>query len=224
MATLLIIFAKEPRPGQVKTRLSPPLTPVAAAGLYQCFLEDALETATSLPGVTLALAFTPDGARGYFQSLAPEGTWLFPQAGADLGERMDRAFEGAFAAGFQKVLLWGTDTPDLPAAVLLEAKEALAAGRAEVVLGPTADGGYYLVGLSSPQPELFRRITWSAATVLAQTLAAARRQGLAVHLLPEWPDLDTYADLVALVNKPAPAPGPGWRSRRLARRLLLPLP
>jgi len=220
MTALLIIFAKEPRPGQVKTRLSPPLSPKEAAQLYHSFLLDILEEMARVPEVRLAMGFSPPGAQVIFRGLAPPGTDLFPQEGADLGERMARAFARGFAAGFRPVMLRGSDVPDLPAAVVSEAREVLAAGRAQVVLGPCPDGGYYLVGCSSPQPLLFQGPAWSSSTVLADTLRLARQQGLRVHLLPRWPDIDTYADLRTFLHRGRPAPQPGWRSREKARRLL----
>jgi rSAM/selenodomain-associated transferase 1 len=220
MTALLIIFAKEPRPGQVKTRLSPPLSPEAAAQLYHCFIQDILDEMTRVPEVRLAVAFSPPTAQVFFRRLAPPGTILFPQEGADLGERMERAFARNFAAGFGPVLLRGSDVPDLPAAVVSEARAVLAAGQAQVVLGPCPDGGYYLVGLSEPQPALFRGLAWSSSTVLADTLRLARQLDLRVHLLPPWPDIDTYDNLRTFLNRPRPAPQPGWRSREQARRLL----
>jgi hypothetical protein len=222
MTSLLIIFAKKPAAGQVKTRLCPPLSLEAAAELYQAFLEDVLEAAGSLPGLALALAYSPEGAAPFFRVLAPPAARLFHQAGAGLGERMHRAFEWAFAAGFESVLLRGADTPDLPCEVILEGKAALETGRAQVVLGPSRDGGYYLVGLTCPQPKLFQGLAWSIPTVLEETLARARALGLAVHLLPAWGDIDTPADLEAFLARPHPPPLPGWRSHRLARDLFFP--
>ncbi len=220
MTALLIIFAKEPRPGQVKTRLSPPLSPEEAAQLYHLFLQDILEEVARVPEVRLAMAFSPQEAQGFFRNLAPPGTELFPQVGADLGERMAQAFARGFAAGFGPVLLRGGDVPDLPAAVVSEAIEVLAAGRDQVVLGPSLDGGYYLVGLSQPQPLLFRGPVWSSSTVLTDTLRLAREQGLRVHLLPSWPDIDTYDNLRSFLLRSRPGPQPGWRSREQARKLL----
>jgi uncharacterized protein len=220
MTALLIIFAKEPRPGQVKTRLSPPLSPEAAAQLCHCFIQDILDEMARVPKVRLAVAFSPPTARDFFRRLAPPGTDLFPQEGADLGERMARAFARSFAAGFGPVLLRGSDVPDLPAAVVSEARAVLAAGEAQVVLGPATDGGYHLVGLSEPQPALFRGPVWSSSTVLTDTLSLARHLGLRVHLLPPWPDIDTDDDLRAFLHRAGPAPQPGWRSREQAQRLL----
>jgi rSAM/selenodomain-associated transferase 1 len=220
MTALLIIFAKEPRPGRVKTRLSPPLSPEEAAQLYHSFLQDILEEMARVPAVRLALAFSPPGAQGFFRSQAFPGADLFPQEGADLGERMARAFARGFAEGFGPVLLRGSDVPDLAAAVVSEAREVLAAGQAEVALGPCPDGGYYLVGLSEPQPSLFQGPAWSSGTVLTDTLRLARELGLRVHLLPPWTDIDTSADLLAFLHRPRSAPEPGWRSFQEARRLL----
>ncbi len=220
MTALLIIFAKEPRPGQVKTRLSPPLSPEAAAQLYHNFLLDILDEMVRVPEVRLAVAFSPETARGFFRRLAPPGTDLFPQEGADLGDRMARAFARSFAAGFGPILLRGSDVPDLPAAVVSEAIAVLAASQAQVVLGPATDGGYHLVGLTEPQPALFRGPAWSSSTVLTDTLRLARHLGLRVHLLPPWPDIDTFDDLRTFLNRPRPAPQPGWRSHEQAQRLL----
>jgi uncharacterized protein len=220
MTALLIIFAKEPLPGQVKTRLSPPLSPEEAAQLYHRFCLDILEEMARVPKVRLAMAFSPPGAQGLFHRLAPPGTDLFPQEGADLGERMARAFARSFAAGFGPVLLRGSDVPDLPAAVVSEAREVLASGQAQVALGPCLDGGYYLMGLTGPQPRLFQGPVWSSSTVLTDTLNLIRQLGLRVHLLPPWADIDTGDDLRTFLDLYRPAPQPGWRSCEQARRLL----
>jgi rSAM/selenodomain-associated transferase 1 len=218
--TVLIIFAKEPVPGGVKTRLCPPLSPRAAAHLYSQFLEDVLAEMATMPHITVALAHTPKEARPFFQNLAPPGWHFVAQIGDDLGERLQQAFAWGFAQGAATVLIRNSDSPDLPGSLVLEAQEALDQGRAQVVLGPCPDGGYYLVGLKTPQPQLFQDINWSSPTVLADTLAKAKRLGLTVHLLPTWLDIDTLADLQAFVSLPKTRPAPGWRSYTLARALL----
>jgi rSAM/selenodomain-associated transferase 1 len=220
MTALLIIFAKEPRPGQVKTRLCPPLTPEEAAQLYHRFLQDILEEMVRVPEIRLAIAFDPPRAQPFFNDLAPPGTDLFPQEGADLGERMTRALARGLAAGFSPVLLRGSDIPDLPANLVSEAREALATRRVQVVLGPALDGGYYLVGLAEPQSGLFQGPAWSSPAVLSETLRLAEKSGLKVHLLPPWPDIDTYADLLRFAQRSASGPRPGKRSREWARRRL----
>ncbi len=219
MSCLCIIFAKEPVPGQVKTRLTPPLSAGAACRLYQAFLEDILEETGRISSVSPALAFAPAGAAKFFRDLAP-GVPQFPQEGRDLGARMARAFAWGAAAGYRNLLIRGSDTPDLPGAVILRAREILAAGVAQVVLGPSPDGGYYLVGLRDLHPELFAGISWSSRGVLAETIRRARELSLKVQLLAGWRDIDDYADLAAFLSEPHPAPRPGWRSDRLGRELL----
>jgi uncharacterized protein len=218
--TVLIIFAKEPSPGQVKTRLCPPLSAQDAARLYGQFLEDVLEEMARLPEMKRALAYTPASARPFFQNLATPGVHLVVQTGEDLGERLRQVFDWGFTQGAQTVLIRNSDSPDLPGRLVTEAREVLEHGRAQVVLGPCPDGGYYLVGLRSPQPQLFHDITWSSPTVLADTLARAANLGLPVHLLPPWPDIDTCDDLQAFLASPTTSPSPGWRSYDLAKALL----
>jgi len=219
MSSLCIIFAKEPVPGQVKTRLTPPFSPGEACRLYRAFLADVLEETARIPGIECALAYASAGARKFFQDLAP-GMRRFPQEGRDLGERLVRAFDWGWAAGFQNVLVRGSDTPDLPGAILLQARRRLASGQVQVVLGPSPDGGYYLVGLRDPQPQLFAGITWSSTAVLAETLSRARGLSLNVHLLRCWQDIDDYEGLMAFLKSPHPSPRAGWRSDRIARELL----
>ncbi|PYM61267.1 MAG: DUF2064 domain-containing protein, partial [Candidatus Rokuibacteriota bacterium] len=120
-----------------------------------------------------------------------------PQRGRDLGERLAAAIGGELAAGPGPVLAIGADAPHVPAAALAEAAAALTRG-ADVVLGPAADGGYYLIGLRDPTPGLFTGIAWSTAGVLQATLARAAAAGLAVHLLPPSFDVDQVADLARL--------------------------
>lgn len=221
---LLIIFVKEPLPGQVKTRLCPPLSGEAAARLYQCFLEDILEEMGQLEGISLALACSPAGAMDFFRKLAPTGVLLFPQEGAGLGERLTRAFDRGFAEGFVTVLVRNSDSPDLPREVVVAGRQALETGGADLVLGPSPDGGYYLVGLKKPRPRLFQGISWSSASVLADTLEKARSLSLAVELLPPWADIDTIADLRGFAAGPLLPGAPGRRSYLWARELLSGLP
>jgi glycosyltransferase A (GT-A) superfamily protein (DUF2064 family) len=118
------------------------------------------------------------------------------------------------------VLVRNNDSPDLPGEMVTEAQEVLGSRRADVVLGPCPDGGYYLVGLRTTRPQLFDDISWSGPAVLADTLAQADRLGLTVHLLPSWPDIDTFDDVRAFAKSPKTSAAPGWRSFNLARALL----
>ena len=173
-----------------------------------------------LPQIPVAVAYTPEAARPFFQNLVPPDTPLVAQAGEDLGERLRQAFAWGFAQGAAMVLIRNSDSPDLPGSLVLEAQEVLAGGQAQAVLGPCPDGGYYLVGLKTPQPRLFQDINWSSSTVLADTLDQGGRLGLTVHLLPSWLDIDTIADLQTFVRWPKIRPTPGWRSYALAKTLL----
>jgi rSAM/selenodomain-associated transferase 1 len=219
MNAVLIIFAKEPRPGQVKTRLCPPLSLETAARLYTDFLADVMEEMRRVPRLMLALAYAPATAGKFFQDLAPEGVILLEQQGHDLGERLSQAFAWGFAAGFEQVIIRNSDSPDLPGEIVAEAQQVLAKEGPQVVLGPCPDGGYYLVGLNSPSPKLFQAVAWSTATVLADTLGIAGKHSWPVHLLPAWLDIDTYPDLLTFLSRPHPSPSAGWRSHRYAETL-----
>jgi len=191
----LIIFAKQPAPGEVKTRLSPPLTAEAAAELYACMLQDTLTMAQSLAGITPFIFFRESSdAAGYFAAVAP-GINAEPQQGRDLGERMRRAFAALFARGFREIAIIGSDSPDLPAEYIFEAFTQLEFEHTDVVFGPAADGGYYLLALKRVWDELFIDIPWSSAAVLAASTEKAKDAHLGVALLPPWYDLDTPADL-----------------------------
>ncbi len=217
---MLIIFAKEPVPGQVKTRLCPPLSPEAAADLYHCFLFDILQEMSRQVQVSLALAYDPPGALPFFRQIAPPGCLIIPQEGPDLGERLARAFNWGFRQGFTRILIRNSDSPDLPARLIEEAREELGKAGRDVILGPSPDGGYYLIGLKRPQPQLFEGLTWSSSRTLAETLNRAARLNLKVHLLPAWPDIDTFADLAAFAQREPASPTPGRPSRNLARKLI----
>lgn len=192
----LLVVAKRPSAGRTKTRLTPPLSPAAAAALYECFLCDTLDLVRRLPGVTPAIAFLPAEERAYFEQLAPDFE-LVPQAGASLGERLDNALTCFFAAGYRQVAIMNSDAPSLPLAYLAAAFEMLARG-ADVVLGPCDDGGYYLIGLKRPASRLLRQVRMSTPNVLADTLALATGDGLHVELLPPWYDVDDAGSLARL--------------------------
>jgi rSAM/selenodomain-associated transferase 1 len=220
MATLLIIFAKEPVPGQVKNRLSPPLSPESAARLYFHFLQDVLEEMLRLTQVHLAMAYAPAPSRSFFAQVVPTRLRLVPQVEGDLGERLIQAFEWGFSLGYEAVLIRNSDSPDLPGALVMEAHEALITGGADVVLGPCPDGGYYLMGLKASRPELFRGVDWSTAAVLDQTLEKVRQLKLTAHLLKAWPDIDTLAELANFLQRSLSPPAPGWRSHAWASQHL----
>ncbi len=203
MSTALIIFAKAPIPGEVKTRLCPPLDPDEAASLHGSLVLDAVERTKGLQGVTLYVAGTPDLAHPFFKVMEGRyGARLLLQRGPDLGARMMNAIQDAFDQGAKDVLLTGTDLPTLPRAHLVEALKLVK--NHDVVLGPTADGGYYLIGLRKMVPALFDGIAWSTASVLAETKKKIEQAGLSLGLLPECRDVDTLENLkafIALIGK-----------------------
>ncbi len=190
---VLAVFAKAPVPGSVKTRLCPPLTLEEAAAGYEAMLLDVLDQAPP-PGVERALWFTPEEQRGWFERAAP-GWPLYAQRGPDLAARMAALFEVHAAQGHGRMVLRGSDSPTLPAETVAAAFAAL--DEADVAICPDRDGGYNLIGLCRPAPALFG-LEMSTASVLEDTLARARREGLQVRLLPAWHDVDTVADLAQL--------------------------
>ena len=191
MSTCIILFAKAPWPGKVKTRLLGACTPQEAAELYRVFLLDSAALLRSSGAQLKVVACEPPEAQGELAGLlGGEGLVFVPQPQAGLGERLARLFACAFDQGMERVVALGSDSPSLPAAYVEEALALL--GEREVVLGPSTDGGYYLIGLRRPAPELFAGIAWSTGQVLAQTLE--RLGGRSLGLLPMWYDVDTPQD------------------------------
>ncbi len=192
----LLVFARVPALGRVKSRLAAGVGLPAALAVYRELLAitNAAIVAAGVPA-TVWLAGTAASAPTAAEAREWAAHAICGQPGGDLGERMAAAFAATFAAGAGRVAIIGTDCPGLRAAHLTEAFAALAT--ADVVIGPAADGGYYLLGMNKLQLNLFRDKTWSTDSVLAETLADAHRLGLRVALLPELRDLDTAADLAA---------------------------
>ena len=191
----LLVVAKQPIPGQTKTRLCPPLSHAQAADLYECLLRDTLDVMRKVADVKCVIGFLPEDARDYFQQLAPD-MQLTCQYGASLGERLDHVLTEALMSGSQRVVVMDSDSPTLPVEYVSQAFDQL--DEADVVIGPTRDGGYYLIGMKRPQPHLLRQVQMSTPRVLADTLTLARATGLSVSLLPAWYDVDTIDDLFHL--------------------------
>ncbi|MEM1042915.1 MAG: TIGR04282 family arsenosugar biosynthesis glycosyltransferase [Bacteroidota bacterium] len=188
----LLVFAKQPEPGAVKTRLTALLTPGEAADLYAAFLFDSLDAyrhlAETVP-LDVRLYLAPS-ARPAPEGFAPDGASVHAQRGDGLGARMLSAFVETFVAGYERVAVIGTDHPTLPLAFVARAFEELAAPLS-VVLGPSDDGGYYLLGMNEVYPQLFQDMTYSHPHVFAETLDRAQATGAAVSVLPPWYDVDT---------------------------------
>ncbi|SHI63767.1 hypothetical protein SAMN02745146_1250 [Hymenobacter daecheongensis DSM 21074] len=194
MAEHLLIFARHPELGQVKTRLAHTVGPAEALRVYRELLA---RTRTATDGVaatkTLWLAGQPLAAEAAFDDWT--GYAQCPQPAGELGERMHQAFAAAFRAGATAAVIIGTDCPELTTAHLSAAFAALA--HHDLVLGPALDGGYYLLGMRTLVRDVFENKPWSTAAVLAATLADADRLGLRVAQLPALQDIDTADDLRA---------------------------
>jgi len=204
-ANALAVMAKAPIAGKVKTRLVPPFTREQAAELYRALLMDHLEHLSGLTVAELYLVYTPDSAAPLMKQLAPPNFQCIAQHDGDLGERMNAAFIDLWQLGHRNVVVIGSDLPALPLDFLGTAFGLLATSAPQVVLGPSRDGGYYVVGMNRPTPEIFQDMTWSHNQVLAQTMKRLAGLGIASELLPTWFDLDTVEDLAYLQSLSEPA-------------------
>ncbi|MBW4536576.1 MAG: TIGR04282 family arsenosugar biosynthesis glycosyltransferase [Pleurocapsa minor HA4230-MV1] len=195
MTETLIIFSRYPEPGKTKTRMIPALGALGAAELQQKMTEHTLKTAIALK-LSRNLAIEVHFAGGNIQSMTE---WLgedfdyIPQVLGNLGHKMQSSFERAFALGSQRVLIIGTDCPDIEQTILTQAFDSLE--RHDLVLGVAEDGGYYLIGLNKPIAELFQNIIWGTEQVLNQTKNIAQQLKLNVHYLPTLADVDRPEDL-----------------------------
>ena len=190
---VLLVFARTPIPGQVKTRLFSHLSPEQACALHVAMIEDTL--GLEFPGRRLILFSeeVPDLAM-------PAGIETGRQSQGDLGARLAVAIENAFEEGARKIVVLGSDTPHLPPERLEQALDAL--DRADLVLGPADDGGYYLIGLRRFSAQIFAGVEWGSRYVLGQTRCSAEGAGFEVALLEPFFDLDEWADLGRLKTTP----------------------
>lgn len=206
---VLGIFAKQPIPGRVKTRLCPPLTPDRAAQLYQCCLQETVRLA-DLGDWRTVLFY--QGDRRFFDRNFPDLP-LAEQTGNDLGQRLAQAFASQFASGAQQVVIIGSDSPDLPAAIIRQAFAGF--NDHDAVLAPASDGGYVLIGLRQPAPGLFENIPWSTSEVLIATRKRMAELQRTCLELPGWYDVDNVASLRQLIHR-----SPDSVTAQLAARLL----
>jgi rSAM/selenodomain-associated transferase 1 len=195
MTTLLAMFAKFWQPGAVKTRLAASLGPVRAAAIHRLFVETLVRRFDAVADERV-IAFAPPEAVDAFQGIVGDRWKLAQQATGDLGRRM-KAFFAQSLARYERVVLIGSDSPDLPNEYVTQAIEALESH--DVVLGPATDGGYYLVGVARQLPEIFDGIDWGTAQVWEQTLAHLRTVPRRWHELPGWYDIDHERSLHALL-------------------------
>lgn len=192
----LAIMTKAPRAGTVKTRLQPPLTPEEAAQLNVCFLRD---IATAIVGAGResrgVAVFTPVGCEGDYVDVLPSDFILIPQRGESFGERLMNAVTDLLRVGFESCCLINSDSPTVTTDAFREAVIELQGGDNRIVLGPSDDGGYYLIGMRKGYGRLFEDIDWSTELVFTQTLDRARELTLSVHVLPKFYDIDDATGL-----------------------------
>ncbi len=188
---VLGLFAKEPCPGRVKTRLAAATSAEWAARVADAFLRDQLARLTQVEAERV-LAFAPPESRPFFADLVGDRYRLMPQADGDLGVRMTAFFSEQLQAGSRTILLLGTDSPTMPLAFVEQAFRELE--QADVVLGPATDGGYYLLGIANRLPPLFDGIAWGSPDVLGQTVRRLSDACWRLALLPPWYDVDTLDD------------------------------
>jgi rSAM/selenodomain-associated transferase 1 len=196
----VLLFIKAPVKGQVKSRLAAAIGEEAALEVYGNFILDSIETAEK-SGFPYKIFYYPFADRTALSGLTGRELSIMPQEGHDLGARMENAFLRTFAEGFASALLIGSDIPDLPSAVIQSAFESLK--KNDVVIGPAADGGYYLIGFNNNSflPRIFQGIAWGTNTVFLKTLDILKGASLRVHLAPEWKDVDTLGDLRDLYER-----------------------
>jgi rSAM/selenodomain-associated transferase 1 len=213
MVSAILVFVRAPEIGRVKTRLAASLGAEGALRVYRRLAEHTVREARAA-GAELRIHFTPADREAEVRAWLRDGALYLPQSAGDLGARMEAAFRAAFGAGAERVVIIGSDLPDLSAALLRRALAALETHPA--VLGPARDGGYYLLGMRTMIPGIFTGIPWSTPEVLAHTLARLRAAGIEPALLEPLSDVDEADDLPAgwgsdLAETEAPPPAVGTR-------------
>lgn len=201
MKQAVICFTRVPRAGHTKTRLLPVLEPRQCEDLHWAFLKDLADRYRELDA-HLFIAYTPDPDWEKLKGVFPPAGYI-PQKGNDLGERMYRAIRKVWDLGYESIVLTGADLPLMTAEHLLSGFEALEEN--DIAIGPTSDGGYYLIGMKAPSREVFRVEGYGGATVFENTLAAAKAAGLTVGIAAKCDDVDTPEDLRALAREVDPA-------------------
>lgn len=193
-SSCILFFIKAPKPGSVKSRLAQAIGQEHATQLYKNFVLDLLSLLQTLVYKTL-IFYTPTDAENSIQTWLGKDFCYYPQVGEDLGERLENAFNKAFELGYQKVIVIGSDSPDLTSNILQTA--FLALEDHDGVIGPTHDGGYYTIGFSKSGffSDVFKDIIWSTDTVFETTLSILRQHQKTIYQLPCWYDVDTIDDL-----------------------------
>ena len=194
----IAVMAKQPEPGKVKTRLCPPLTPEQAADLSEAFFLDTVSLVSGIEKTDIFVAYDPDTALDFFSRMTPAFVKFVAQGQGDLGARLSGISRKVFSHGYRKLVILASDTPHLPRDCIRLAFARL--DDTDIVLGPCDDGGYYLIGSSSPALGLFEGIPWSTSRVLDLTIGRAREAGMTCELLPSCYDIDKWDDATRLMK------------------------
>jgi rSAM/selenodomain-associated transferase 1 len=195
MKNALIIFIKTPIPGLVKTRLQPDLAEEESAELYSAFLKDLDKKFESSDDFICWYAVSPENFDANILEQIVHFDKYFLQVGVDLGERMHNAFQTLFSKGYEKIVLIGSDLPTISVDIVSQALQGLETK--DCVIGPSKDGGYYLIALSKLYSDLFKDLPWSTSLVLEKTIELLDKNGLTYKLLAEYEDIDTHKELLA---------------------------
>lgn len=199
MKQALILFTRVPTEGKTKTRLQTALTPAQCVEAHCAFLRDAKAACSNPSQWDLLVFYGDEGPLSVLQKILPEQSAFFPQQGKSLGEKMDRAISRVLSMGYERCVLVGADLPELNQKIIDAAMQQLQ--KNQLVLGPTADGGYYLIGSTKPCPEIFSGQSYGGSSVFENTVAAAKKAGLSLGIVAPLEDIDQPEDLRALAKR-----------------------
>lgn len=201
MMKAIILMTRIPIPGKTKTRLMEVLSPEECAEIHSCFLKDVFQVLGKLRiDIDVFVSYTPEGDFEILENIMPENTESFPQQGETLGERMKNAFKDVFEMGYSEVVLMGSDIPEIDLECIEEAFVQL--GKNDLCIGPTLDGGYYLIGMKALHEEIFSEdMKWGCNTVLEGTFRQINSMGTSAGLAPKQRDIDTKDDFYYLMDK-----------------------
>lgn len=222
MKEALVLMAKAPIEGEVKTRLIGALTAEDAKLLYVAFLSDTFTlmeaVMTEREELSLVLCYTPEGAEEAFEEVEREGSLMIAQHGKDLGERLANCFADVFALGFDSAIVIGGDSPTLPEEIVMEAFDSLETEK-DVVVVPAEDDGYCLIGMRKLHKAVFQKIPWSTGGVMAATEAQAKKAKLSLIVGPTWYDIDGPEELERLKQELGATKGTARFTRRFLKEL-----
>lgn len=215
----VLLFVRAPRQGHVKTRLAKHLGAETTLSLYRCFVEDILATLTAGAYQT-SVFFTPADQGAAVKDWLGKFADCQPQTGENLGQRMHLAFLNTYSDPVDRAILIGSDLPDLDIDIIHEAFSALQ--QSEVVIGPAADGGYYLIGFQKDAftAKLFGGVDWGTGRVFQQTLEQIQQANLNYYTLPAWQDIDTYEDLMEFYSRNASDSPPRLKTMAFLTQIL----